>query len=338
MRIVMGAVEATAFAGQPAAARPVRWMAVDWLAAAYTALTGGLIAVRHEMIRDPWILLGAHAGILLFMALLPPRGAAWEQPRPGESRVRFVAREVVRYLRYGYPLLLVIFFFEEVERTILAVWPTSGYWFEARLYAADRALFGVTPAIALAAWQSPWIDELMHFFYSCYYYILIGGSGAAWFIGYKRTGRAPGPGYSLAMTSVVAAFLCAFIWYPWLPARGPWENAELMAGLPPFEGFSFQRLIEVIIAGGAVSGGCFPSGHVAGSWGMTLGLWPYHRRTAAVFGFFAAGMSIACVYTRYHHAVDILAGLMAAVAGAAVARAVVRPKPPQRAVGRIDSA
>ena len=32
-------------------------------------------------------------------------------------------------------------------------------------------------AVALSAWQSPWLDELMHFFYSTYYYILIGGSG-----------------------------------------------------------------------------------------------------------------------------------------------------------------
>jgi hypothetical protein len=287
-----------------------------------------LIAVRHAEIREPGMLLAAHAGILLFLLLLPARGAKWEQPRPGESLAAFLAREVVRYLRYGYPLLLAIFFFEEVERTILAVWPTSGYWFEARLYAADRALFGATPAVALSAWQSPWVDELMHFFYSTYYFILIGGSGAAWFIGYKRNGHAPGPGYALAITSVTAAFLCAFIWYPWIPARGPWENPDLMATLPAFNGFSFQRLIEAIIAGGSVSGGCFPSGHVAGSWGMTFGLWPYHRRTAAVFGFFAAGMSVACVYTRYHHAVDVPAGLACAVAGAAIARATVRPKPP----------
>jgi membrane-associated phospholipid phosphatase len=75
---------------------------------------------------------------------------------------------------------------------------------------------------------------------------------------------------------------------------------------------------------------------------MTLGLWPYHRRTAAVFGFFAAGMSVACVYTRYHHAVDVFAGLACALLGAAIARAAVRPKPPQRPgtvePGMIDSA
>ena len=313
------------------------WTAVDWLIVVYTVWTGLLIAVRHAHIHEPFRLLGVHAGIVLLLWLLPPRGAAWEQPKRGESLARFLLREAVRYVRYGYPLLLVIFFFEEVERTILAVWPTSGYWFEAKLYAADRTLFGSSPAVLLSAFQEPWVDELMHFFYSSYYYILIGGSGAAWFIGYKRNGHAPGPGYALAMTSVTAAFLCAFVWYPWIPARGPWENPELMATLPPFEGFSFQRLIEVIIAGGAVSGGCFPSGHVAGSWGMTLGLWPYHWRTAAVFGLFAAGMSVACVYTRYHHAVDIAAGLVCAVAGFAIARAAVRPKPPQRS-GMIDSA
>lgn len=186
------------------------WTALDWLTAAYTLATGLLIAIRKTEIHEPARLLAAHAAILTFLLLLPAPGAAWEQPKPGESAGVFWAREVVRFFRYGYPLLLVIFFFEEVQSTVLAVWPTSGYWFEARLYAADRLLFGATPAVALAPWQQPWLDELMHFFYSTYYYIVIGGAGAAWAIGYKKNGRAPGPGYALAMTSVVAAFLCAF--------------------------------------------------------------------------------------------------------------------------------
>ncbi|MGH9459905.1 MAG: phosphatase PAP2 family protein, partial [Vicinamibacteria bacterium] len=100
----------------------------------------------------------------------------------------------------------------------------------------------------------------------------------------------------------------------------PWENPELMAGLPAFQGVVFTPLIEWIIERGAVSGGCFPSSHVAGSWGMVLGLTAHHRRAPLVLGFFAVGMSAACIYTRYHHGVDVPAGLLAGVVGAWTAR------------------
>ncbi|MFQ5738873.1 MAG: phosphatase PAP2 family protein [Acidobacteriota bacterium] len=83
-----------------------------------------------------------------------------------------------------------------------------------------------------------------------------------------------------------------------------------MTGLPPMRGFVFTALINSIIERGAVSGGCFPSSHVAGAWGAVMGLSTTHRRAVRVFGFLATGMSFACVYTRYHHAIDVLAGLL----------------------------
>ena len=67
---------------------------------------------------------------------------------------------------------------------------------------------------------------------------------------------------------LMLAFFFSFLWFPWLPARGPWESPELMAGLPAFQGIVFTPIIEWIIERGAVSGGCFPSSHVpeAGAW------------------------------------------------------------------------
>jgi hypothetical protein len=79
-----------------------------------------------------------------------------------------------------------------------------------------------------------------------------------------------------------------------------------MAGLRPFSGWVFTRAIELIIAGAAVSGGCFPSAHVSGAWALTFGLYATDRRAALWFGLLAVELSIACVYTRYHHAVNVL--------------------------------
>jgi membrane-associated phospholipid phosphatase len=129
---------------------------------------------------------------------------------------------------------------------------------------------------------------------------------------------------------MMLGFFLSYIWYPFLPARGPWEHAEIMAGLRPFGGWVFTRLIEVIIAGAAVSGGCFPSAHVSGTWALTFGLAFSRPKTAIWFGLFALGLSVACVYTRYHHAVDVFAGVAVAVIAAAAGYWLTRPAPARR--------
>jgi membrane-associated phospholipid phosphatase len=86
----------------------------------------------------------------------------------------------------------------------------------------------------------------------------------------------------------------------------------------------FTRAIELIIAGAAVSGGCFPSAHVSGTWALTFGLYRYEPRVARWLTFFATGLSVACVYTRYHHALDVVAGVMVAAVAALAARPLTR--------------
>jgi membrane-associated phospholipid phosphatase len=119
-------------------------------------------------------------------------------------------------------------------------------------------------------------------------------------------------------------FFLSYVWYPFLPARGPWEHPEVVEGLRPFSGWVFTRAIDVIIANAAVSGGCFPSAHVSGTWALVFGLYPHHRRAALWFGLVATGLSVACVYTRYHHGVDALAGLLVAGVAAAIGRRLTK--------------
>ena len=66
------------------------------------------------------------------------------------------------------------------------------------------------------------------------------------------------------------------------------------------------------------SGGCFPSAHVSGTWALTFGLALSRPKSAFWFGLLALGLSVACVYTRYHHAVDVFAGVAVAAVAAAI--------------------
>jgi membrane-associated phospholipid phosphatase len=313
---------------QVIAQRLSSWIAVDWAVAAYSLFVAVLALVFAGTIPQWPVLVTAHIALVAALLLLPARGARWEQLRPEDSPVLRGARRVGRFLRYTYPALLLTPFFEEVRFTVTALGPGRAYWFEPHLYAIDRALFGTTPAVAISQAPVPLLDELMHAFYFSYYPIIIGGIVIAW-LGNDPVTR-PGRGFHTAITSMMLSFFFSYVWYPFLPARGPWENAELMAGLREFQGYVFVPLVRWMIDGVAVSGGCFPSAHVAGTWGLVVGLAPAHRAQAAWFGLLAAGLSVSCVYTRYHHAVDIAAGLLAAAAGGAVAYALTRGSDPNR--------
>lgn len=299
-----------------------RFLALDALVFAYTAWVAVFTLVFYENMPNPVPILLLHVFIMVAMVVVPPRGAPWERvPLSGWKRH---VRGGTRFFRYTYPLLLVLFFFEEGHQTVNAVWPEAPYWFEPYLYAADQWLFGELPVTLMNGWVGPIQDEIMHLFYFSYYFIFVGGVLFSFF---GRGGSPnPAPGFETTITSVMASFFLCFVWYPFLPARGPWENPDLMAELTPFRGFLFVPIIERIIDQGAVSGNCFPSSHVAGAWGAVFGLAGFHRRPALVFGFFALGMSFSCVYTRYHHAVDIFAGFAAAVVGALVSYKLTAPR------------
>jgi membrane-associated phospholipid phosphatase len=296
---------------------------LDRLLVGYTVFVGIFIVLNYGTARRPVELLAAHIGIVAFIFWLPARGANWERPKPSETPTGTLFRHALLFLRHMYPLGLVIFYFEEVRYFVNALWSSSPYWFEPYLFAADQAIFGGPPAVLLNLHVGMPQDEIMHFFYFSYDMIVLGGGTIA-YIGSPFARKTPARGFDLAITSVTASFLFAFVWYPYLPARGPWESPEIMAALTPLQGIVFTPWIETIIAHGAVSGGCFPSGHVAGSFGMTFGLLPAHPRLGRLCLFLAAGMACACVYTRYHHSVDILAGLACAGLGYGFARLAAR--------------
>ena len=176
-------------------------------------------------------------------------------------------------------------------------------------------------------WVTPWLTELMHFFYWSYYIILIGGVALA-YVGWRgrRDNGVPAPGFAETITSLALAFVLAFVFYPWLAARGPWESPAVMQGLAPLDGWIFTWMMDRIIEHGAVSGNCFPSGHVAGAWAIVFGLaWtPQHRRAVWIGAFLSTGMTVACVYTRYHHALDMPAGFACGLLGALIGGWLVR--------------
>lgn len=300
-----------------------RFLPLDVIVLGYTAWVALLVGMEWSHVPHAGRIFAFHLVVLGAILLIPPRGAAWEHSPAGAPRRWKNLRGGLRFFRYSYPLLLVLFFFEEVQSTVHAVYPDAPYWFEKYLYSADRWLFGELPSLLVNPFVGLPQDEIFHGLYFSYYFILIGGVVLAW-LGDGRS-KHPAPGFQTTLTAAILSFFFCFVWYPFLPARGPWENPELMTMMTPFKGFFFTPIIEKIIEQGAVSGACFPSSHVAASWGIVLALARFRKKPALVLGFFAIGMSFACVYTRYHHGVDVAAGFLLGLAGAITARLLERP-------------
>jgi len=303
------------------AARTASWMAIDWAVVLYVSFVA-LVAVWWTVPRWP-LILAAHVALIAGLLALPARGAAWEQRRPDEPLWLSSARRSVRFLRYTYPALLLTFFFEEVTLTVNAASPQAPFWFERYLFNWDRALFGGIPAVMLSQAGNHVLDEIMSGFHFSYSLLIISGIAIAW-TGGRRHARTPSRGFHTAMTCMMLGFFLSYIWYPFLPARGPWQHAEVMAGLRPFGGWVFTPLLKWLMKGVAVTGACFPSAHVSGTWALTFGLYRSNRKPALWMGAVAVGLSIACVYTRYHHAVDVFAGLAVAAVAAAIGYRLTR--------------
>jgi len=294
-----------------------QWTTLDWGIALYTIYVSVLLLVTRS-IPEWWILLILHGVLLAALAMIPARGESWERRRV-EAGWRVTLRQIGVILRYMYPLVIVLLFFEEGQYIVNILYPDSPYWFEKYLYAADQWLFGTHPSLFLLSWRSRPLDELMHFFYFSYFLVLICGPLIGRIPPKGSPNRETGftrPEFESALTCMVLGFLCAFVWYPWIPARGPFENLELIASQPPFEGGVFTAWARGITDGAYVSGNCFPSAHVAGTWGVTFGLLFYYRRLGIFMAVLAVGVSISCFYTRYHHFVDVPAGFLMGLMGA----------------------
>ena len=187
-----------------------RFTLLDGIVFSYTAIIAVFTVIFHATMPAPASILALHIFVLAAIVLLPPRGAQWETvPLPGwKGHVR----GGLRFFRYSYPLLLILFYFEEGTQTVNAMWIDAPHWFENYLYAADRWLFGELPAITMNGWVGLVQDELMHGFYFSYYLILIGGVVIAW-MG-ERGSPKPAPGFQTMLTSVILAFFLAIL-------RGP---------------------------------------------------------------------------------------------------------------------
>jgi membrane-associated phospholipid phosphatase len=253
---------------------------------AYLLILGFLIILFHNNVsRWGWYPIGH---VLIVFLLLEFLRMATIHPS-----------KILHFLRTFYPALGLALLWIELNSLVTMILP---YWANDFLVGLDKAIFGVHPTVWVETIFTPWLTELMNFFYAFYYLYIPILTFPLYFQGRREE--------TLDILYLIMFTYCTvFLIFLLFPAEGPWVILKELHTAKPTGGF-FLRLNQFIQGGGSIKGGCFPSSHVAAAYTMLWASFRYHKR----LGFFLLpcvfGMASATVYCQYHHAVDALSGMI----------------------------
>lgn len=214
----------------------------------------------------------------------------------------------VHFLGLWYPLLLFIFFFEEIQHLVHIVFPG---WFDSILIGLDYRLLRTDPSVWLQQHVHVWLTEYMNFAYVSYFFLtpLVGG------ILYYR--REWSQFHVLMLSTAIAYYLC-YLMFLIFPTEGPYHALSHLYRIE-LEGKMFTALINWVESWGRVHGGAFPSAHVAGSFVVLLCAYKFVRRLFWVLLPIVLSLFVSTVYGRYHYVSDVIGGLIAGFVGERIA-------------------
>jgi len=258
----------------------------EWITYTYLAWLEALAILFHRNVPHAPRYVLVHFAIGVGIAVLAQRAT--------------VSRNVaVQFARHWYPLPLYIFFFEELQGLVHAIFPG---WFDRWLIQFDFNLAQVHPSVWLTQFASPTLNDAMQFAYLTYFLYLVILPGILYF-------EKQFSGFWTVMTASMIAYSIGYVISIFFPVEAPFFAMRSLQ-LPPLVGGPATSLIDFIESWGRVRGGAFPSGHVLGSFVALLGAWCYRRKLFWVFLPCFIAMCVSTIYGRYHYIADILAGIL----------------------------
>jgi membrane-associated phospholipid phosphatase len=215
---------------------------------------------------------------------------------------------VTGLFRNLYPAMLYPIFYAQMQGAVH--WVMPGF-LDSQLVAFEQSIFGAAPNIWLTQIQSPMLNEWMMLGYFTYYLLIPFVALLLHFKGRDGDSRR-------MLTATTIAFVISYIGFVIYPIEGPrYFLTDQFAG--PLEGWVFVPLVNWIIAGGAIHGGCMPSSHTA----VALVLLVWARRTSHKLSVWMAPfvftLFVATVWGRFHYVTDVLVGWLVGAVGLYVA-------------------
>jgi hypothetical protein len=261
----------------------------EWIFGAYLFVTGIRLFVHGGAAR-PWAFLfwgGLLAGAALFL---------WAERNltPWRWRMRLLY----------YPAAMGISFYAMGVAVPLLGHPKV----DALLLGWDRALVGETPALAWESWLRPWAEDLAMAGYLFFFYYLIAGPGFYCVRNLRL--------FRQCIVGLFTMYGLAFTGYTVFPAGGPWR---WMTFATPLHGPLVLDWTLTTVNAGSNAVDVFPSVHLAATLYLLLFDWQHERRRFWSYLLPCVVLWWATLYLRFHYFVDLLAGVVVALAGWCVA-------------------
>lgn len=281
---------------------------IDWATQLFLGgVTLLLLAFRHQAPSQwPWIVVG-HIGLMGVVHGLVTAVA------------RGSTNPAVRFLREAYPILFYTLFFRETElvnRTL------GNPRLDPHFLVLEHQIFGTQPSVDLMnALPHLWVSELLYASYFSYY-VMVAGLGV-WLLWRNRTA------FRHFISVVTFVFYGCYVFYMAVPVIGPrllfrpspereWYAATY-ANLPApaypdaVQQGTFFHLMAFIYRHFEAMSAAFPSSHVAVAVTTLWFSWRYARPIRWVHAVTVVLLCISTVYCHYHYAVDVPAGVLAAL-------------------------
>lgn len=161
-------------------------------------------------------------------------------------------------------------------------------------------------------YPSRWWSSILHADYFSYYLII--PAAPLYFLRKHDL-----PNLRRVVLTLVTTFVVCYSIFLFFPVAGPYY--EFPRPSDAFLDNAPARLVYGVLAGGSAYGAAFPSSHVAGVLSAVLASWPGSRLLAAILAVPSLLLLVGVVYCQMHYGVDVLAGVVVAVAvQAAVSR------------------
>jgi membrane-associated phospholipid phosphatase len=279
---------------------------IDYATQLYMALVGLLILLFHNetVPQWPWLVAGHGCWLVAAHVLIQAHGSGKHGP-------------LLDFFRGFYPIMLYIPIYNETGHLNQLFATGMRDPFFIRL---DQAVFGCQPSLEFMA-RLPYlaVSELFYLSYFSYY-IMITGCGLALFLQNRERFR-----HYISLVSFV--FYGCFITYIFLPVVGPRifyrELGEfelppefMPAVVPAFpeaiQSGPFYQIMALIYRHFETPGAAFPSSHVAVALTTLYFSFKYLRKIRWPHAVMATLLCLSTVYCRYHYAVDIAGGALAA--------------------------
>jgi membrane-associated phospholipid phosphatase len=259
----------------------------EWIALLYFLYLASVCWLRPVLLPRRLVITGVSAGLVALI---------W-----------VVARDAPAFARDWAPFLYVSVGYYLTGYLFVAPSPKLEAW----LLKWDHRWLG-DPTTRFAGWPA-WLVAYLDVIYTLCFVLLPGG-----FLALALTGHAAQA--NRYWTMVLAADLGAFAPLSVFQTRPPWAIER-----PPVLAASrIHRLASYVVMHGTTGVNTFPSGHVAVTIAVALGVISSLPALGVTLLLCAASIAVGCVVGRYHYTVDVIAGaaLGLAVCGiAAICRA-----------------